>query len=231
MFDQKDPLFRFGIRASIAWLTIAVLFLAVCAKWDERLAPNAWGDLFAGIAAPLAFLWLVLGFLQQGKELRISSEALRMQAEELRASVEQQKQLVEATREQVLATINDQRQRQLAEERARRAEFVFRPTSVIGASDGLTVDLEVTNVGAVATNIEYAFVPPDMITSTSMIHHLETNGVGHIRFRYQPDLPPGGVALSLNYLDSMRREVREAFKIDRGVRGALRITKLDDSTT
>lgn len=229
MFDQKDPLFRFGIGASLAWLTVAILFIAVCAKWDERLAPNAWGDLFAGIAAPLAFLWLVLGFLQQGKELRISSEALRLQVEELRASVEQQRELVEVTREQMLATIDDQKQRRLAEERAQRAEFVFKPMSIIGSMEGVTVELEVTNVGAVATNIEYELMPPDIITSSSVIHHLETNGVGRIRFRYQPDLPPEGALLSLSYLDSMRREVREAFRVDRNTKGALRVLKVDNS--
>jgi len=42
--------------------------------WE--MAPNAFADFLAGTFAPLAFLWLVLGFLQQGEELRNSGEAL-----------------------------------------------------------------------------------------------------------------------------------------------------------
>ncbi|VVQ20172.1 hypothetical protein [Pseudomonas fluorescens] len=68
------------------------------AKFDDLiiLKLNEMGDLAAGVFGPLAFLWLVLGYIQQGRELRISSEALRMQADELKASVQQQTALVEA---------------------------------------------------------------------------------------------------------------------------------------
>jgi hypothetical protein len=51
------------------------------------MTPNMWGDWAAGLAAPIAFLWLVLGYFQQGEELRL-------QVRELNASVEQQTALV-----------------------------------------------------------------------------------------------------------------------------------------
>lgn len=41
------------------------------------MKPNEWGDAFAGFSAGLAFLWLVLGFFQQGQELRHQIEELR----------------------------------------------------------------------------------------------------------------------------------------------------------
>ncbi len=66
-----------------------------------ELAPNELGDFLAGVFAPLAFLWLVLGFLQQGLELRNSANALWLQGEELKNSVEQQRDLVNVTREQL----------------------------------------------------------------------------------------------------------------------------------
>ncbi len=50
----------------------------------------------AGAFGPIAFFWLILGFMQQGAELRVSADALRMQADELKASVQQQTALVEA---------------------------------------------------------------------------------------------------------------------------------------
>jgi hypothetical protein len=52
---------------------------------------NEYGDFFAGVFGPVAFGWLVLGYIQQGRELKISSNALRIQAEELKSSVEYQK--------------------------------------------------------------------------------------------------------------------------------------------
>lgn len=83
---------------------IYLIFIAVIVKsrFVDFLAlkPNELGDFLAGVFGPIAFLWLVLGFLQQGRELRISSEALQMQAKELRESVEQQAALVIAQNSQ-----------------------------------------------------------------------------------------------------------------------------------
>ncbi|WP_064390972.1 hypothetical protein [Pseudomonas sp. RIT-PI-r] len=58
---------------------------------------NEVGDFLAGAFGPLAILWLVLGFFQQGAELRQSTEALKLQAEELKESVLQQAELAKAT--------------------------------------------------------------------------------------------------------------------------------------
>ncbi|QNV68338.1 hypothetical protein F7661_22810 [Pseudomonas sp. CFA] len=57
---------------------------------------NEVGDFLAGAFGPLAILWLVLGFFQQGIELRQGTDALRMQAKELNNSVAQQYEMVKA---------------------------------------------------------------------------------------------------------------------------------------
>jgi hypothetical protein len=75
--------------ASLGWIKIAALEL------------NEVGDFLAGLFGPLAIFWIVLGFFQQGKELKNSVETLKLQARELAASVEQQKELVQVTREQL----------------------------------------------------------------------------------------------------------------------------------
>jgi len=62
----------------------------------QTMELNSVGDFLAGAFGPIAFFWLILGFMQQGAELRLSSEGLRMQADELKASVQQQTALVEA---------------------------------------------------------------------------------------------------------------------------------------
>ena len=51
---------------------------------------NEVGDFLAGAFGPLAILWLVLGFFQQGIELRQGTEALNLQTSELTNSVTQQ---------------------------------------------------------------------------------------------------------------------------------------------
>ncbi len=48
---------------------------------------NNLGDFLAGVFGPIAIMWLVLGFFQQGKELKNSVEALELQASELKNSV------------------------------------------------------------------------------------------------------------------------------------------------
>lgn len=94
-------LFVAGGIATFLWLGLLAGY--VCHRWTDMagLEPNALGDFLAGAFAPLAFLWLVLGFFQQGIELRNSGEALWLQGEELRNSVAQQKELVSTTRDQL----------------------------------------------------------------------------------------------------------------------------------
>ena len=91
------------------WITSAsYLFVGAAigwARWPELslLDLNELGDLLAGVFSPLAFLWLVGGYLQQGQELRQNTEVLLMQAAELKNSVEQQAELVRVARKQLEA--------------------------------------------------------------------------------------------------------------------------------
>lgn len=52
-----------------------------------RQAPsNEVGDFFAGLFAPVAFLWLVLGYFMQANELRLQRKELALQRKELEAT-------------------------------------------------------------------------------------------------------------------------------------------------
>lgn len=90
----------FGAAATAIYLVILGLLV-----W-ERLPKlldmdlNAVGDFLAGAFGPLAILWLVLGFFQQGIELRQNSEALHLQAKELQNSVTQQAELASTAKAQ-----------------------------------------------------------------------------------------------------------------------------------
>jgi hypothetical protein len=83
-----------------SWLLLALwwTFFRPSSAWAiPNMDPNAWGDWAGGTFAPLAFLWLVIGYFQQGEELRdnvkalhLQEKALHLQVQELRESVEQQ---------------------------------------------------------------------------------------------------------------------------------------------
>lgn len=85
------------VRSEVVGRVVTGVYLVcvgVLVYWKRStlntLELNAIGDFLAGVFGPIAFLWLVLGYLQQGRELRLSSEALQLQAKELNASVQQQ---------------------------------------------------------------------------------------------------------------------------------------------
>lgn len=94
-----------GIGGSIIYTV--VLFLLVRDKLPElySLKLNEIGDFFAGAFGPLAIYWLIIGFLQQGLELKLNTKALELQAKELKDSVEQQKELVAISEKQFASTL------------------------------------------------------------------------------------------------------------------------------
>lgn len=96
--------------------------------------PDEFATFLSGVFAPLAFLWLVLGFRQQGDELQNSARALWLQGEELRNSVEQQRQLVEVSRDQLAA---DYTRRMEEEQEADRIAQPVLHGSIDGNYSGL----------------------------------------------------------------------------------------------
>ncbi|ENX46660.1 MULTISPECIES: hypothetical protein [Acinetobacter] len=75
---------------TIVYLVVVFYFAIPDIDHMKTLKPNELGDFFAGFFSPLAFLWLVFGYYQQGEELKQNTLALNLQADELRNSVEQQ---------------------------------------------------------------------------------------------------------------------------------------------
>lgn len=97
---MTDKRYRIGIWVTGLYLLTLAIYAYVQRDAVLAMKPNEFGDALAGAASPLAFLWLVLGYLQQGEELRQNTEALNLQVKELQASVDQQRALVEATQRQ-----------------------------------------------------------------------------------------------------------------------------------
>lgn len=109
-----------GRLLAILGMLLSALYLGI-AWWliGDRIGNlstmdlNEVGDFLAGAFGPLAILWLVLGFFQQGIELRQGTAALNLQGDELKNAVEQQRLLADVS----LKTLEHERE-------ARREEAI-----------------------------------------------------------------------------------------------------------
>ncbi|MEG1709929.1 MAG: hypothetical protein RR285_14630 [Acinetobacter sp.] len=95
-----------GVTITCIWFLGIYLFCFLNGyKLPESL--NELGDFLAGIFAPVAFFWLILGYMQQGKQLDQNTKALeqqeralQLQIEEMKESVKQQAELAEIQKKQ-----------------------------------------------------------------------------------------------------------------------------------
>lgn len=143
------------------FITAAYLALLAFVFWGRvvqilLMEPNEIGDFLAGVFGPLAILWLILGFFQQGIELRQNTDALKVQADELKRSVEQQQAAALAMKEQVAATRDT-----LEFERSKHASismprFAASLKSHMSAHGATTIFVVLRNVGGVAARIKLA---------------------------------------------------------------------------
>ncbi|WP_448144573.1 hypothetical protein [Pseudomonas silesiensis] len=166
-----------GAIGTIFYLSVISLIVAFRFKHFIDLELNELGDFLAGVFGPVAFLWLVLGFLQQGRELKIGSKALQLQAAELRRSVEQQSIIASSTLEQI------QSQKAMfklqAQEVARKlaATFSITGSGEIEHEGGLIHSaFIVKNVGKDAASVFMEFDPPIGINQDEWIDNVKKNG-------------------------------------------------------
>lgn len=160
----------------ISVLTILYLWLTCDFLIDfeelRKLQLNEKGDFLAGIFSPLAFLWLVYGYLQQGQELKQNTEALRLQAVELRNSVAQQAEQVRLTTEQLsLMTQKETLEIDKIRESVKPKFLIWIFTNTI---DGYRIKIE--NYGAQITDVNVSYSHGICINSNySLFKHLDTN--------------------------------------------------------
>ena len=137
----------------------------------EEMSLNEWGDFLAGASAPLALLWLVIGYFQHGDELRLNTEALQLQQKELKLQVKETASLVDAANGQAQAAHQDLEDRRELEAREAEPEFVFG-----GASFSLNeVSIELKNRGGEARMVLLSYAGRN-IPIFSPKAYIETNG-------------------------------------------------------
>ncbi len=185
-FDWREPFFQVGVLLSVCWTIASIVILVVWAKWPAiGLPPNEWGDLAAGFAAPLAFFWLVLGFLQQGKELRLSSEALMLQVAELRNTVRHQADLAKATQQQV--EMDRKRWNHAQYDKRLRIYEEFRKLFGVATRHG---DVPLEDLIAFRTSVaeaDFLFGPEVMKYVHEVYHHAVQLGRWNDEFRTPPE--------------------------------------------
>jgi hypothetical protein len=140
-----------GLVLSISWVLAFAVLMYLKRDSLPDLKLNEWGDFFAGAAAPIALLWLVLGYVQQGEELRQNTEALLGQQRQLENQVRETVALVanaerQAAASEVLAkATQDEMQRALARDNA-ATQPRFTPHG--GRGGGTDCMIDIRNEGA-----------------------------------------------------------------------------------
>ena len=202
-----------GAILTILWLaTMAAMYLgAGASSMPQKL--NEWGDFFAGFFAPIAFLWLVLGYLQQGQELQLSTRALELQAEELRNSVDQQRQLVELTRKQVDAELDALREERALRRDAAQPKFVFHGVGASYNGEEVRYQSYLQNVGNTATDIVFSFDPPMKSTTLSNMASLMRGIQVPFEFVYTTSQATEIASLSIHYVDAAAQAGVLRFKL------------------
>jgi hypothetical protein len=80
-----------GLTLTTSWLLLGGVHISQDIGWNNftRLPAAELGSFLEGAFAPLAFLWLVIGYFLQQKELQQNTEALKAQADQIQRSAEQ----------------------------------------------------------------------------------------------------------------------------------------------
>lgn len=140
---------------------------------------DQWGEFFAGAVAPVAFLWLILGYLQQGEEVRSNTKTLQLQQQALRQQVEETASLVRTSEQQAKAATDrlelerSKYERLLAQEKSRvQPVFAF----VGGTGSGIAWRMKFKNSGGPAADLKVDLDPPGgEVTITP--DYVETGGL------------------------------------------------------
>ena len=140
---RRERLTRIAWWVTGVWGLLFVVGVLLKMADVPVMSLNELGDFLAGAAAPLALLWLVIGYFQHGEELRLSTQALYAQQLELQRQVGETAQLVEATRENV---------RIMHARDAREAAPEFRNGGI--RESGGSFSIKILNIGAEVRDVK-----------------------------------------------------------------------------
>ena len=162
---------------AVTGLYALAIALYVYSDWChfKLLEPNEVGDFLAGVFSPLAFLWLVLGYFQQGQELRQNNKALELQAMELHNSVKQQEKMVEVTKSQLDAEIENIQHQRAMWQKSIEPRILVKSGGVSQLFGTYNFKVEILNRGHYVENV-LVEVDGNVLTTTEYFPNGETLG-------------------------------------------------------
>ncbi|WP_214645338.1 hypothetical protein [Acinetobacter terrae] len=129
-----------GVGVTIVWFLGITIFCIWGNFGFEKNDLNSLGDFLAGIFAPVAFFWLILGYVQQGKQLDQNTKALEQQERALQLQIDEMKESVKQQTE----LVNIQRQQFEDQQRLFEPRFIISNTEVFNVL-GQDVDRDSEN--------------------------------------------------------------------------------------
>lgn len=99
-----------GLVGTVAYVFLIVTLFPI--ELLKNLETDKLGSFIGGIVSPLALFWLVLGYLQQARDIRMNTEALKLQKEELEHLVVANEQQVNAAHDAIKSS-SDHADRQI----------------------------------------------------------------------------------------------------------------------
>ena len=136
---DKDWVIKAGLWGSVLWLMLLATYITNGSGWAKfSTAPmDILGSFLEGAFAPLAFLWFVLGYFTQQKELSQNTEAIKLQHQEMQKTAVQAVIQAQAT--------------QASEVHARRESFLSVAESVKAQLGGIVGFLFLSSQGSNAS--------------------------------------------------------------------------------
>lgn len=147
---------------TVCWLTGVGLLIAFNWQSFKGMEPNAWGDFLAGsVASPLALIWLVASYMQQGDDLKLNTKALMLQQRELAEQVRATKELASHAEKQAYVTsamheFNLAQNKRANDDKIAERLRTIRPSILVRVTQksGERWDLSLQNVAADAVNVK-----------------------------------------------------------------------------
>ena len=173
VFNDMRRHTKIGIGITVAWGLVCAGLLIGRFEEARVMTLNEWGDFLAGVAAPVALLWVVIGYFQHGEEIHLNTKVLELQKEELRRQVKETATLArnaerqaKASEDLVQLSKTDQERDAFQEALAARPEFV----GAGGGSSSNEIHTTILNTGGEVKDItlhyegphEYRFSPPEI---------------------------------------------------------------------
>ena len=142
--------YKAGLKLSyrtVGWILTGVWSVVVATVvWFRRgdfgvMELNNWGDFLAGTSAPLALLWVVVGYYQQGEELCLSREELALQRQEIARLADSSAEQTKALARQAEAAEKSAQMNKEDEERAARPQLYWHGAGSGSGRGGEYVDI------------------------------------------------------------------------------------------